>query len=112
MGTVEEIQESIRAAKTQVSMAEAVNRLTENKDFKRVVIDYYLNTYAAELVRTKAAPHMQTEASQKYVDNQLGAIGHLDSFFNIVLEQGRVAMGSIEAAEFELEGLMNERGDD
>lgn len=111
MGTVEEMQESIKAAKLQVSMAETVDRLSENKDFKRVIIDYYLNSYAAELVRTKAAPYMQDEKNQRYVDNQLGAIGHLDSFLNLVLEQGRVALSTIENTEHEIIAAMQE-GDD
>lgn len=75
---------TIEQAKESIAMSDALNRLAENKDFNLVIDEGYFVKEASRLVLLKASPAMMDAESQKLIDNQIIAIGHLRQYFTFL----------------------------
>lgn len=104
----QQISVLIDTAKDQIESANAILRLKGNKDFQKIFLSKYLITFAAELVRTKAQAQMQDNNSQRYIDGQINAIGHLSQFMDTILTQGVTAVSSLKSHEAELTAVLGE----
>lgn len=93
---MEQIELSIAHAEAAIAKRDCVDRLTNNKDFKEVILDGYFKDEASRLVLLKADPSLQGEVEQKSIDNQINAIGYVRQYFNTVLQLGNMASNSIE----------------
>lgn len=105
---LEQIEISLEKAREKVEMAETLKRLSTNNDFKSIFVDNYFKDYAIKLVELKANPGMQSEPNQKYIDNQINAIGYIKHFMNSIYTEGYNAARSIEADEAEREVILQE----
>lgn len=92
---------AIAADKMSIELAERVDRLKRNVDFKAVIIEHYLHDYAAELVHSKALFCNQDKKQQLFIDGQLSGIGHLRQFFDILSTDGITAQASLASNEEE-----------
>lgn len=108
---VQQIEESIKAAREYVAVADALGRLSANRDFKVVVLDGYLKNEAVRLVHLKAHPAMQTATSQASITTQIDGIGALLGYFRTIDHQASVSEKSIEADQAALEEVLAEGGD-
>lgn len=81
MDTVEEarLNEERRQLRKEKELLESFKRLMVNPDFKKLVLDHYLESYAVSLVLQKANPGI-TEESALGLEYQLNAIATFNRF--------------------------------
>ena len=102
------IEESIKSAKKLVELADALERLKSNKDFKTIVMEGYFEKEAIRLVQAKSNPALQSAEMQKSIITQIDSIGNLNVYFTTLVQQASIARKSIEQDEAELEELAAE----
>lgn len=88
-----------KQAKYDKGMAESLERLYSNRDFKRLVLDGYFKDEAVRLVQLKATPSMQNPQSQASIIQQIDAIGSFQQFLTIVGQQGNLAERFLDSVE-------------
>lgn len=106
--TVQAIEENIRQAKEIVELDKALQRLSQNQDFRKVIKQGYFEKEAIRLVSLKADPSMQSEQSQKSIVAQIDAIGGLMSYFRTVGFNALQALKAIEADEATRDEILEE----
>lgn len=102
------IEVSLKDAKETVGLAEALQRLHKNRDFKKVILEGFFEKEAIRLVHLKGQPEAQTEELQKAIIAQIDAIGSLRGYFGKIFQAGNQASKSINEYEKELEGMLQE----
>ena len=107
---IEEIELNIREAQEVVELGEALNRLADNRDFKKVIKEAYFRDQAVQLVQAKASPSMQRPEVQAAINKAIDGIGELYQFFNKVTSQAEMARAAIVSSEEAIEELV--AGDD
>lgn len=106
--TVQRIEENIRQAKEIVELDNALKRLEQNRDFRKVIKEGYLEKEAIRLVHLRGDPAFQTPERQASVLRQIDAIGELLSFFRTVSFNANIALKAIEQDEAERDELIAE----
>ena len=106
--TIEAIERSIQESKGFVALGDSLERLTNNKDFKKIVIEGYFEKEAVRLVHLKADPNMQSAESQKSIIMQMDAIGALKQYLGLILTQAGMAAKQIESDEAYRDELLEE----
>ena len=102
------IEQNITDAKKLADLGNSVERLFSNRDFKKVVMDGYLEKEAIRLVHLKAHPAMQSAESQASIISQIDAIGTFTQFLGSTEQQGRLALKAIADGEQMREELIAE----
>lgn len=105
---IKEIELSIEQAREFKRTAEALDRLSKNKDFQHVIQQVYFKDEATRLVEVMAAPQLQEEKYQVAIRRSMEGIGQLQQFFNKVMHQGEMAKESIEEGQRELDEIAKE----
>ena len=105
---LERIEASIAASKETVALGKSLDRLFHNADFKRVILEQYLEKEAIRLVHLRAAPDMQTPVNQQNILLQLDAIGQLGQFFQTVRFLSAQAEKAIEIDELTRDEIIEE----
>ncbi len=105
---LEMIEMSIATARKKVELGEARARLLNNADFKMLILEEYLSTFATALVMRRASLGMQDEASQRFINDQLTAIGHLDQFLRYTTQEAQMAANAIQSDEETREQILAE----
>lgn len=111
MSTEEQIQElelTIDQAREQVKLAEALNRLHKNEDFKAVILDGYFRDEASRLVALLADPNCQTDAWQNALTNSVRSISELRQHFAKTFHFGELAARAIDDANAAIVEIENE----
>lgn len=108
MTTIREIEQNIKDNRKLIEMADALDRLKSNRDFKKVVMEGYFEKEAVRLVHVKADPEFQTPERQASIIRQIDAIGALNDYFTVVMFGGQQAKSAIESAEAVREDLIAE----
>lgn len=93
---LELIEVSIEHAQGLVAKADALRRLCNNDDFKKVFLDHYLVDEASRTVRLLAEPSQQGQKEQDALQKQLIGIGQFDQFIRCTLTIGDMAAQGIE----------------
>lgn len=75
------VEESIKQSKEMIAFGKSLDRLLNNPDFKKVILEDYMQNEAVRLVKIKADPGMQSVDSQKNILTQIDAIGTLAQYF-------------------------------
>ena len=89
MSTEEELNQldvNMAEAKHFIDIKNSTLKLFKNREFKKVVLDYYFKEEAARLVMAKSSS--LTEDQKKLIDNMIYGIGALSNFFDSVLTRG------------------------
>jgi hypothetical protein len=102
------IEENIKAARKLVDLADALERLKSNKDFKTIVMEGYFEKEAIRLVQAKANPALQSPEMQRSIITQIDSIGNLNVFFSTLVQQASMARKSIEQDEAAIEEIAAE----
>ena len=105
---IEEIELNIEQAKAIVDKGTALERLRNNRDFKKVIIEGFFEKEAIRLVHLKSDFNMQDPESQASILSQIDAIGVLSQYLNNVRNQAMLAGKAIEADEQTREELLAE----
>lgn len=96
---IQEIEKNIAQAKEIVELGNAMERLSQNRDFKKIVKEGYFRDEAIRLVHLKADPNMQTPEKQQAVLLQMDAIGAVNQYFQTIFHRAAVASKAIAADE-------------
>ena len=83
---LEELDNNMQEAKHFIDIKDSTIKLFKNREFKKVVLDYYFKEESARLVMAKSAA--LTEDQKKLIDNMIYGIGALSNFFDSVLTRG------------------------
>ena len=106
--TIADIEKSIAEAKELVDFAKSVERLRNNKDFKKVVLDGYFTKEAVRLVHLKSDPSTQDPVSQAGIISAIDAIGNFSSFLTVATQDGNIAAKQIKDSEDMRDELLEE----
>lgn len=101
-----EIELNIKQAQKIVEQGNALERLRNNNDFKKVIMEGYFEQEAIRLVHLKADQNMQDVERQKSILNQIDAIGSLNQYFQTVFHRSSLASKAIAADEETREELL------
>lgn len=101
------LEANIESASEFVDMGVALERLRNNRDFKKVVISGYLEKEAIRLVHLRLDPNMQTSERQALILRQIDGIGVLNDYFNTILQMVDRAKRSIASDEDTIQELRN-----
>lgn len=96
---IQEIELNISQAKKIVELGDCLERLRNNRDFKKVIQEGYFEQEAVRLVHLKSDISFQTPERQKSILTQIDSIGNLNQYFETVFHQARLASKAIEADE-------------
>lgn len=77
-------------------MCSALERLEQNEDFKRVILDGYLKDKALQGVGILATDHVRMNNLRPAVMEELVAISHLQDYFFMVKNLGSVPVEDTE----------------
>ena len=80
---LQELDDNMQDAKHFIDIKDSTLKLFKNKEFKKVVLEYYFKEEAARLVMAKASN--LNEDQQKLINNMIYGIGALSNFFDAVL---------------------------
>lgn len=105
---IEEIELNIEQAKLIVASGNALERLRNNRDFKKVIVEGYFEKEAIRLVHMKSDFNSQNEESQRDIDLDIMAIGRLAKYLNEVFRRADLAAKAIESDEETREELLAE----
>jgi hypothetical protein len=97
--TVQAIEQNIRDAKEIIELNKALERLSQNPDFKKVIKVGYFEKEAIRLVHLKSDPNMKTDERQQSILASIDAIGGLSDYFRTVAFNASVAAKAIESDE-------------
>lgn len=105
---IQEIELSIKEAQKIVDLGAAVQRLTSNRDFKKVVMEMYFEKEAVRLVHLKANPAMQDKERQEAIVKEMDAIGSFYQFLRTLEIQAEMARRAIDDGESLREEILAE----
>jgi hypothetical protein len=94
---LQDLEDNINDAKHFIDIKESTIKLFKNKEFKKVVLEYYFKEEAARLVMAKATS--LTTEQQLLIDNMIYGIGALSNFFDSVLTRGMQAEQALQDDE-------------
>ena len=105
---IQEIELSIKEAQKMVDLGSAVQRLANNRDFKKVVMEMYFEKEAVRLVHLKANPAMQDKERQEAIVKEMDAIGSFYQFLRTLEIQADMARRAVEDGETLREEILAE----
>jgi len=83
---LEYLEADIAEAKHFIDIKNSLVKLQKNRDFRKVITDYYFKEEAARLVMAKCSN--LTEEQQKVIDKMIYGVGSLAKFFDSTLSRG------------------------
>ncbi len=86
-----ETDEKISEKKAQIELAEAIERLHENEDFKLVVLDGYLEIEAERIFALLTTPMGWKRELNENLMDKLGSIRDLKEFIGVKLRESIMA---------------------
>jgi hypothetical protein len=109
---IAQLERQIEGKKAQVALNNALERLKNNKDFKKVVMEGFFQTEAVRLVSVKGDPDMQTPERQASIIRDIDAIGSLQRYFRLIESNAEIASDSISDDEETLDAINAEALED
>ena len=106
------LEANIKVGNDAVDFGKALERLHNNKDFKRVILDGYFKDEARRLVHLLSAVDMQTKDKQESIIKQMEGIGQLSQYFNVVKFHARQGQKSVDECEELREEILVEGADE
>lgn len=103
------IEISLENAKKAIDLANALQRLHENPDFKTVILQDYFVDESSRAVRLKSDPEMATVEKQKNVDDIIISIGGLFRYFGKIYRLGDMSIRALEADQNTREEILEEQ---
>lgn len=98
MPAMTEFERQLEAAKAAVERRDAAVRLYKNRDFKKLILDYFMVEECARYARQSADPALPPENRADAL-NLAQAAGHLKRFLHVVTTMGDQAAREIDAIE-------------
>lgn len=105
MSDYQEIQLTREQAMEEIKLAESVKRLLKNKDFKKVIEDFYFEKNAMRLVHLLADPAFDSPEAQATIHADMAAIANFRYFLVDLVRKGKQMEMELAAADEELANL-------
>jgi hypothetical protein len=102
------IEANNREARKFVELNEALERLSSNRDFRKVIKEGFFEKEAIRLVHLKSDPSFKTPERQADIIGQIDAIGRLSEYFRGIGFNANQALKAIELGEVQLEEMAEE----
>ena len=93
---IEQVEMSMEEAKRIIETGDAIKRLYDNEDFKKVILDGYFKDEAARVVGLRADANMMGENEQKMIDTIITSIGGLRQYFLARMRMAESAKMALE----------------
>ena len=106
--TIQAIEDNIRQARKIVEVGEALERLRNNRDFKKVMLEGYFEQEAIRLVHLKSDQNVQSPDMQKSIIAQIDAIGAVSQYFGTVMHKASIARKAISSDEEARDEILEE----
>ena len=108
---IQELEITIADARKAVELGNALNRLSDNKDFKLIIGDGYLKEFALGQMELLAHPNMQDEEAQAGIIKDLQATSSLHAHFVSIMQRAATMQTALTEQEQTLEEIHNEEGE-
>lgn len=105
---IAEVEMNIKEAQKMVELGKSLERLRNNRDFKKLILDDYLEKEAVRLVHLKSDSNTQDERSQASIMRDIDAVGSFTQYLNLIVYKADSAKQGIAEAEETLDELRNE----
>ena len=105
---LQELEITLEDAQNRLSMAEALQRLHNNPDFMKVILDGYFAKEAQRVVMARADVNFHSEENLKQNMDVITGIGQLGAFFHKTFVFGESAARAIEADKQTKEEILAE----
>ena len=96
---LQQLERNIKHAQKTVDLGDALDRLRNNKDFKKIIGEAYFNEEAIRLVHLMSDVNMQSPEIQQSIHKQMIAIGVFHDFLNTLSIRADMARRSVAADE-------------
>ena len=109
MSTEEELNQldaSMAEAKHFIDIKKSVEKLFRNREFKKVILEYYFKEEAARLVMAKSS--FMNDDQKQLIDNMIYGVGALKNWLESVMRRGDEMDQAIEGHEKTREELLQE----
>jgi len=107
MSEMQEIEVSIELAKKEVGLRDALLRLKDNADFRKVFLEGYIKDESLRLVLLKSAPNI-TDQINSNIDRDLYAISSFSAYMDWQITKGDQMEESLKEAEDTREEILAE----
>ena len=110
MNTLElqKIEQSIKQSQKVVDLGESLERLVNNRDFKKVILEGYFEQEAIRLVHLKSDDNMQSYESQEAIEKQMTGIGAFSTYLSTLRTRAQMAVNAVAADEQTRNELLEE----
>lgn len=105
---LEELEASTKQAQEHVDLASSLERLMNNRDFKKIVLNGYFEKEAIRLVHAKCSNENQTVDKQASIIMQIDAIGCLSKYLSDIMFKASIAVKTIEANDTTRDEIISE----
>lgn len=105
---IEQVEMDIEHAKKFIADGDRLNRLTQNADFKELIIRGYLENEAIRLVHIKNDPNTQTEEIQKNIEQSINGISSLVSHLREISMKANEMRRAVKSYEEEQDSMREE----
>ena len=96
--TVQQLETQREAMKQAVEMRQAVQRLTQNADFRTVITEQFMEKECARYVHASSDPAL-SERNQKDALSIAQAAGHLKRYLSVLIQMGNAAENEMESID-------------
>ena len=96
---LQQLESNIKLAQKIVDMGDALDRLRNNRDFKKVIGDGYFEQEAIRLVHLMSDSNMQSPETQQSIHKQMIAVGVFREFLETLNVRANMARRAVEADE-------------
>lgn len=105
--TIKALESNIQMHKEHVELGTALEKLTTNRDFNKIILEGYFEKEAIRLVHLKADPSMQSEVNQKSILRQMDSIGELKSYFMTLRHMAASAHKTIDESQADIADILS-----
>jgi|JI9StandDraft_2_1071091.scaffolds.fasta_scaffold05826_5 hypothetical protein len=110
MSEIQQLEQQLETADYLIKRKDAAIRLSNNKDFKRLVIDEYFTAEAARLIMASGDPNLTEQQRADFV--AMGqACGHFKRYLSAIVREATMAERDVPNIEETLAELRAEAGD-
>ena len=96
---LQQLESNIKLAQKIVDMGDALDRLRNNRDFKKVIGEGYFEQEAIRLVHLMSDGNMQSPEIQQSIHKQMIAVGMFREFLETLATRANMARRAVEADE-------------
>lgn len=106
-----QMEKELERDKGIVDTSKALERLSNNKDFKKLFLDMYTTKHTLALVKQKADVNSQTDEAQRELDNRIMAVSFFVQYMDSIRDSGEYANQRMQNTELERDRILEGEDD-